>query len=316
MKLLKEIILSLMFWADYFLPRTQLQLAGIDSGIMKVVCEEGELTDVIVDQCKKAALGGVKTLYVFKLDWLESYTLNADGSVSDLIFKEATPGVLYTPKKIECKENTVFWTATFDKTSGGYTHLVGGTNADLKQAVMNAIGAFAGSSQRIGAIVENKNENSNVAQFGGVNRQWHLLGFNNGMALDTSVSSSGTIATDAFGIVWTMTSIESENAKEINLIYGTNGVVTGAIATTTLTVSAVTSGSLAVGDIISGTGVTVGTTITALGTGTGGVGTYTVSVSQTVASTAITAVPQAKASPNTPGAYESYNNWITVLRTP
>lgn len=316
MKLLREIILSLYFWVDYFLPRNQFKLAGVDSGIMKIVCEEGELTDVIVDQCKKAALGGVKTLYVFKLDWLESYTLNADGSVSDLIFKEVTPGVLYTPKKIECKENTVFWTATFDKTSGGYTHLVGGTNADLKQAVMNAIGAFAGSSQRIGAIIENKNENSNVAQFGGVNRQWHLLGFNNGMALDTSVSSSGTIATDAFGIVWTMTSIESENAKEINLIYGTNGVVTGAIATTTLTVSAVTSGSLAVGDIISGTGVTAGTTITALGTGTGGVGTYTVSVSQTVASTTITAVPQTKASPNTPGAYESYNSWITILRTP
>jgi len=64
--------------------------------------------------------------------------------------------------------------------------------------------------------------------------------------------------------------------------------VTGAIAGTTLTVSAVASGTLNIDDVISGSGVTPGTFITGLGTGTGGVGTYTLSVSQTVASTAIT----------------------------
>lgn len=67
------------------------------------------------------------------------------------------------------------------------------------------------------------------------------------------------------------------------------GVVTGSISGTTLTVTAVTAGSLSVGQTISGTGVTSGTTITALGTGTGGVGTYTVSASQTVASVKISA---------------------------
>ena len=68
--------------------------------------------------------------------------------------------------------------------------------------------------------------------------------------------------------------------------------VTGSIATTVLTVTAVsttTPGALAVGQFISGTGVTTGTYITAFGTGTGGTGTYTVSVSQTVAATTITA---------------------------
>lgn len=65
--------------------------------------------------------------------------------------------------------------------------------------------------------------------------------------------------------------------------------VTGAIAEDVLTVSAVASGKLAVGQVISGDGVTAGTTITALGTGTGGAGTYIVSEEQTVASTAITA---------------------------
>lgn len=69
----------------------------------------------------------------------------------------------------------------------------------------------------------------------------------------------------------------------------TNAVVTGSISTTTLTVSAVTSGALSIGVVLSGTGVTVGTTITALGTGTGGTGTYTVSASQTVSSRTITA---------------------------
>ncbi len=72
---------------------------------------------------------------------------------------------------------------------------------------------------------------------------------------------------------------------------GTNGVVTGSITTTTLTVTAVTSGTLAVGDHITCTNCTVRTHITALGTGTGGTGTYTVSPSQSAISETITAVP-------------------------
>lgn len=69
----------------------------------------------------------------------------------------------------------------------------------------------------------------------------------------------------------------------------TSAVVTGSIATTVLTVTAVASGTLQIGALLTGAGVTAGTTITALGTGTGGAGTYTVSVSQTVSSTTITA---------------------------
>lgn len=64
---------------------------------------------------------------------------------------------------------------------------------------------------------------------------------------------------------------------------------TGSITATTLTVTAVASGTLAVGQYILGTGVTDGTTITALGTGTGGNGTYTVSASQTIGSISMTA---------------------------
>lgn len=64
---------------------------------------------------------------------------------------------------------------------------------------------------------------------------------------------------------------------------------TGVISGTTLTASVVT-GTIAVGQLITGTGVTAGTVITSLGSGTGGAGTYTVSVSQTVSSTAITVI--------------------------
>jgi len=58
---------------------------------------------------------------------------------------------------------------------------------------------------------------------------------------------------------------------------------------TTLNVTAISTGSLQVGSIITGTGVATGTIITALGTGTGGVGTYTVNISQLVVSTTMTA---------------------------
>ena len=71
---------------------------------------------------------------------------------------------------------------------------------------------------------------------------------------------------------------------------------TGSISGTTLTVTAVSSGTLAIGQLITGTGVAASppgsnaTYITALGTGTGGIGTYTVTPSQTVSSTAMTAI--------------------------
>jgi hypothetical protein len=64
---------------------------------------------------------------------------------------------------------------------------------------------------------------------------------------------------------------------------------TASIATTTLTVSAISAGAIFPSMQISGTGVTAGTRIVAQLTGTaGGTGTYTVSASQTVTSTAMT----------------------------
>ncbi len=103
---------------------------------------------------------------------------------------------------------------------------------------------------------------------------------------------SGTLTDEevdlATGGGWTQ--LSKQNIAASGFAVTAEAVVTGAISGTTLTVSAVTSGELVVGQTISGTGVTAATTITALGTGTGGTGTYTVSASQTASSTTITAI--------------------------
>lgn len=86
---------------------------------------------------------------------------------------------------------------------------------------------------------------------------------------------------------------------------------TASIIGTTMTVTAVASGTLIVGMTLSGTGVTAGTTITALGTGTGGAGTYTVSDSQTVAATTITGTTSDKLIP----VYSAWNSAAVVALT-
>jgi hypothetical protein len=72
-----------------------------------------------------------------------------------------------------------------------------------------------------------------------------------------------------------------------NTVGGYKSVTSGTIAGTTLTLTTAPSSPIVVGMIISGTGVTVGTTITGLINSTN----YTVSTSQSVATTPITAVP-------------------------
>lgn len=68
-----------------------------------------------------------------------------------------------------------------------------------------------------------------------------------------------------------------------------DAVVTASIAATVMTVTAVASGALAVGQVVEGTGVAAGTRIVSFGTGTGGTGTYNVNLTQTAASTSVTA---------------------------
>ena len=130
-----------------------------------------------------------------------------------------------------------------------------------------------------------------------------FTGSTSGTTLTVATVSSGTIAVgqSLYGIgvlaetvitalgsgsggVGTYTINRSQTVATSVLNSATVGaVVTATIAGTVLTVSAVTSGVLHVGQTIQGAGVTLGTIITALGTGSGGVGTYTLSVASTVA---------------------------------
>lgn len=66
-------------------------------------------------------------------------------------------------------------------------------------------------------------------------------------------------------------------------------VVTGSITGDVLTVTAVSSGVLTVGSVLSGTGISFGCQIISLGTGTGGTGTYNVYTTGNVGSITITA---------------------------
>ena len=93
-------------------------------------------------------------------------------------------------------------------------------------------------------------------------------------------SGSGGIGT------YTVNLSQSVTSRQMNST-SVGALITGSITATTLTVTAVTSGTLYVGQTIQGTGVTALTVITALGTGSGGTGTYTVSTSQTVSSTTL-----------------------------
>lgn len=103
-------------------------------------------------------------------------------------------------------------------------------------------------------------------------------------------------ATGASGTGYTLTT-NLRYAANANAPDGVNysstllgGTVTGSITGTTMTVTAVSSGKVRPGHTITGTTVALGTTVVSQISGTtNGVGDYTVSISQTVTSTTLTA---------------------------
>ena len=119
------------------------------------------------------------------------------------------------------------------------------------------------------------------------------------------------------------------NGAQNNTFLDAGAVFTGSIAVTTMTVSAVTSGTILIGHTITGSGIAGGTTVTAQLTGTtGGVGTYTVSASMTVASTSITSAFTITRNGNTTqgtfspfsqtgwgGAFNTSTTYLTVTDT-
>ena len=100
----------------------------------------------------------------------------------------------------------------------------------------------------------------------------------------TGISTGNTIVSQLSGTtggigVYSL-SIAEQNVTTGETVAGTYGL---------LTVGGTVVGTWGVGQTVTGTGVTAGTYITALGTGAGGAGTYIVNLTQTVASEALAA---------------------------
>jgi hypothetical protein len=124
--------------------------------------------------------------------------------------------------------------------------------------------------------------------------------FGQGIAQNTVITALGT-GTGGAG-TYTVSNSQTVATTQINSV-DAPAVVTGDITGTTLDVTAVSSGTLQIGQTLEGANVTDGTIITAFGTGTGGTGTYTVSPSQTAASATIYALNWTVL-PTTDGAFE------------
>jgi len=126
-----------------------------------------------------------------------------------------------------------------------------------------------------------------------------------GVLLETVITALGT----GSGGVGTYTVDVSQTVTTRSL----NSAAVGAVFTatssgTTLTVSAVASGTIYVGQTIQGAGIASGTIITALGTGFGGTGTYTLSQANTVTPGVTMYGINFSVLPSTDGAFSGANS--------
>jgi len=163
------------------------------------------------------------------------------------------------------------------------------TNANFP--ILNSPGIQGGN----GVFNQLTGSNVNASLFTGAGRQ---INFPHGAFSSSLNQADGNIAT-----AYAMTYDTTDYSYGVSIGSHTT-TFTGSIATTTLTVSAISSGSILPGMIITGTGVSASTYIVTQLTGTAGsTGTYTVSVSQTVSSTTITGTRSSKLVVTYPGIY-------------
>ena len=116
----------------------------------------------------------------------------------------------------------------------------------------------------------------------------NVVDLQNGFSI---VDRIATFTGSRSGTTLTVTAITSGTIYNGMSLFGTgwqDAVVTGSISGTTLTVTGVTSGTLVPGTFITGTGISADTRITYYLSGTGGIGTYIIDNAQTVSSTTIT----------------------------
>jgi microcystin-dependent protein len=168
-----------------------------------------------------------------------------------------------------------------------------GSGTHSVAAISQAVTAPLGTSSNALATTEFVLNNSNPT--GGL-MMWPTAAAPSGWLLCNGTAVSRTTYAALFAVIGTTFGV-GDNSTTFNLpnyvermpfgasltttasVTGCIGaLVVGSISGTTMTVSGVTRGTLAVGDAITGTGVPSGSVVTAFGTGSGGVGTYTVSL--------------------------------------
>lgn len=100
-------------------------------------------------------------------------------------------------------------------------------------------------------------------------------------AVSSMFVGQGAAAGNEYNFTGNQVAVTFGGVGTINSVAGATCTL-GTISTTVLTVAGTVTGTFSVGQVISGAGVTLGTTITSLGTGAGGTGTYNLSASSTV----------------------------------
>jgi hypothetical protein len=178
---------------------------------------------------------------------------------------------------------------------GSITSTITATTPQSVLGITIAAGANVGSIVNTGTIAAEITDSKSTSGTAGaiIDQSGTVASISN-----TGQISAALIPTDSsFVLTGNKTAIDVSHATAGTAISQTQSVTfagqpaphfTGSISGTTLTVSAVASGNIAVGQTVYGPGIAAGTVITADGTGTGGTGTYTVGLSQTVTSGALT----------------------------
>ena len=118
----------------------------------------------------------------------------------------------------------------------------------------------------------------------------------------------GTVITGGSGFSWTVNNSQNIVSETFNTdppycIFTGSIASAGSPVVVTLTVTAVTYGSLSIGTTIIGAGIPTNTIITALGTGTGGTGTYILSGSSLTVGSETIYAEQFSIMPTTDGAF-------------
>ncbi len=250
---------------------TTLTVSGI-SGVLKVGDTlSGGVTGGTTITAFGTGTGGNGTYIVNNSQTVASRTMTATGSDTTLTVTGITSGVLMVGDTLSGTGVTTGTTITaFGTGTGG----IGTYTVNNSQTVSSRTITANGFVPSANSTLTVTGVSSNVLYVGDT-----LSG--TGVTPGTTITAFGT-GTGGIG-TYTVSNYQTVATQSIT------GTGTSPSPNSTLTVTGVTSGLLNVGDTLSGTGVTTGTTITGFGSGTGGIGTYTVSIVQYVTSNTITA---------------------------